>query len=223
MFFLTFVGFEVSLCGHELKAGIGLVEAAKAFEAHRISADEFKVSAPSIIKNENLIIKIDDRYLPWEKAASHVLGKAVFGLDLPVESKDTIPVEQDDVLKSRDDDPGSAGSGRKWRLWPPFRKVKTLEHTNSNSSNEDVFVDSESALQNSLGESSPSAGSNRSPRKQSVRTNLPTNDQIASLNLNEGQNRITFTFSTRVLGKQQVWCSSVYLFTIIFGVFFIFT
>ncbi|KAI9122089.1 hypothetical protein K1719_006778 [Acacia pycnantha] len=197
--------FEISLCGHELKTGIGLDAAAKAFEAHRISADEFKVSALSIIKNENLIIKINERYLPWEKAAPHVLGMAVFGLDLPVEPKDTIPVEQDDAVKSRDDDHGSAGSGRRWRLWPiPFRKVKTIEHTSSSSSNDDVFVDSESDLQNSLGESTPSAGGHRSPRKQLLRTNVPTNDQIASLNLNEGQNLVTFSFSTRVLGKQQV-------------------
>ncbi|XP_028775075.1 phosphatidate phosphatase PAH1 [Neltuma alba] len=199
------LGFDISLCGHELKAGIGLAAAAKAFEAHRISPDEFKASAPSIIKNENLIIKINGRYLPWEKAAPHVLGMAVFGLDLPVEPNDTIPVEQDDALKSRDDDHGSAWSGRRWRLWPiPFRKVKTIEHTSSNSSNDDVFVDSESGLQNSLGEPTPTAGSHRSPRKQLVRTNVPTNDQIASLNLNEGQNLVTFSFSTRVLGKQQV-------------------
>ncbi|XP_054793765.1 phosphatidate phosphatase PAH1-like [Prosopis cineraria] len=198
-------GFEISLCGHELKAGIGMVAAVKAFESHRICADEFKVSAPSIIKNENLIIKIKERYLPWEKAAPLVLGMAVFGLDLPVEPKDTIPVEQDDALKSRDDDHGSARSGRRWRLWPiPFRKVKTIEHTSSNSSNDEVFVDSESGLQNSLGESSPTAGSHRSPHKQLVRTNVPTNEQIASLNLNEGQNLVTFSFSTRVLGKQQV-------------------
>lgn len=191
---------------------MGLVAAAEAFEAHRISADDFKVSAPSITKNENLIIKIKERYLPWEKAAPIVLGMAVFGLDLPVEPKDTIPVEQDDTLKSRDDDNGSSSSGRRWRLWPiPFRKVKTIEHTNSNSSNEEVFVDSESGWQNPLGESTPTPTSSgqRSPHKQLIRTNVPTNDQIASLNLIEGQNLVTFSFSTRVLGKQQVWYSSL--------------
>ncbi|KAF7804522.1 phosphatidate phosphatase PAH1 [Senna tora] len=197
--------FEISLCGHELKAGMGLGAAAEAFEAHRISADEFKASSLSITKNENLIIKIKERYLPWEKAAPLVLGMAVFGLDLPVEPKDTIPVEQDDALKSRGKDQGSASPGRRWRLWPiPFRKVKTLEHTSSNSSNEDVFVDSESGFQNSLGEPTPTSSSHRSPRKQLIRTNVPTNDQIESLNLNEGQNLVTFSFSTRVLGEQQV-------------------
>ena len=205
-FILKFAGFDISLCGHELKAGMGLVAAAKLFEAHRISAEEFRGSAPSIIKNENLVVKFRERYFPWEKAARHVLGMAVFGLDLPVEPNDTIPVEQDDALKSRDDDPGSASSGRRWRLWPiPFRRVKTLEHTTSNASSDDIFVDTESELQTSLLEQTPTPSIPESPHKQFVRTNVPASEQIASLNLKEGQNLVTFSFSTRVLGTQQVW------------------
>ncbi|KAG5002917.1 hypothetical protein JHK86_027056 [Glycine max] len=196
------LGFEISLCGHELKVGIGSVAAAEAFEAHRISVVDFTSSAPSIIKNQNLVIKFKERYMTWEKAAPLVLGMAVYSLDLPVESKDTIPVEQDHALKSRDDDLGSSSSGRRWRLWPiPFRKVKTFEHTNSNSSNEEVFLDSESG---SLIEPTPASSTQGSPHKQFLRTNVPTTKQIASLNLKEGQNLVTFSFSTRVLGTQQV-------------------
>ncbi|XP_020235675.1 phosphatidate phosphatase PAH1 [Cajanus cajan] len=196
------LGFEISLCGHELKVGMGSVAAAEVFEAHRISAVDFTSSAPSIIKNQNLVIKFKERYLMWEKAAPLVLGMAVYGLDLPVEPKDTIPVEQDHALKSRDDDQGSSSSGRRWRLWPiPFRKVKTFEHTNNNSSNEEVFLDSESG---SFADPTPSSSTQGSPHKQFLRTNVPTNEQIASLNLKDGQNLVTFSFSTRVLGTQQV-------------------
>ncbi|XP_027363505.1 phosphatidate phosphatase PAH1 isoform X2 [Abrus precatorius] len=195
------LGFEISLCGHELKAGMGSVAAAEVFEAHRISAVDFMSSAPSVIKNQNLVIKFKERYLMWEKAAHLVLGMAVFGLDLPVEPKDTIPVEQD-ALKSRDDDPGTSSAGRRWRLWPiPFRKVKTTEHTNNNSPNEEVFLDSESG---SLADPTPTSSTQGSPHKQFLRTNVPTNEQIASLNLKDGQNLVTFSFSTRVLGTQQV-------------------
>ncbi|KAL1330187.1 hypothetical protein HN51_047335 [Arachis hypogaea] len=192
------LGFEISLCGHELKVGMGLEAAAEVFEAHRVSAEDFTCSAPSIIKNQNLIIKFKERYLTWEKAAPIVLGIAAYGLDLPVEPKDTINVEQDYSLKSKDDEPGSSSSGRRWRLWPiPFRKVKTLEHSTSNDSNEDVFLDSESTLVEPSGTQGIS-------RKQFVRTNVPTNEQIASLDLKDGQNLVTFSFSTRVLGTQQV-------------------
>ncbi|CAL0321364.1 unnamed protein product [Lupinus luteus] len=196
------LGFEISLCGHELKAGMGLTAAAEVFEAHTISAVDFTSSAPSLIKNQNLVVKFNDRYLTWEKAAPLVLGTAVFGLDLPVESKDTIPVEEDYAQESRDDNPGSSSSGRRWSFWPiPFRKVKRIEHTNSSSSNDDIFLDSESVF---FVEPSPTSSSQGSPHKQLVRTNVPTNEQIASLNLKDGQNLITFSFSTRVLGTQQV-------------------
>ncbi|WJX18248.1 phosphatidate phosphatase [Trifolium repens] len=188
------LGFEISLCGHELKAGMGLVAAAGVFEAHRISADDFANSAPSIIKNQNLVIKFKEMYLMWEKAAPLVLGAAAFGSILPVEAKDAFPVEQDDQQ--------SPSSGRRWRLWPnPFRRVKTLEHSYSDASNEDVFLDSESGT---LLEPTPSSSNQGSPHKQFVRTNVPTNEQIASLNLKDGQNTVTFSFSTRVLGTQQV-------------------
>ncbi|RDY06184.1 Phosphatidate phosphatase PAH1, partial [Mucuna pruriens] len=196
------LGFEISLCGNELKVGMGSVAAAEVFEAHRISAVDFTSSAPSIIKNQNLVIKFKGRYLMWEKAAPLVLGMAVYGLDLPVEPKDTIPVEQD-ALKSRDDDLGSSSAGRRWRLWSiPFRKVKTFEHTNSsNSTTEEVFLDSECG---SFEDPTPTSSTQGSPHKQFLRTNVPTNEQIASLNLKDGQNLVTFSFSTRVLGTQQV-------------------
>ncbi|KAG5069277.1 hypothetical protein JHK85_001654 [Glycine max] len=66
------------------------------------------------------------------KAAPLVLGMTVFGLDLPVEPKDTILVGLDDAVKAKNDAPGPASSGRRWRLWPmPFRRVKTIDHTDS--------------------------------------------------------------------------------------------
>ncbi|OVA18239.1 Lipin [Macleaya cordata] len=204
----TGMGFEISLCRNLLHAGLGSGPASEVFDAHRISEEEFKASASSITKNENLVVRFKGRYLPWEKAAPLVLGKVAFGLDLPVESNDAIPVERDETRKLGEDAPGltSTPSGRRWRLWPiPFRRVKTLQHTSSDASSEEVFVDSESGSQNPNVELTPtSSGGNESPHKQLVRTNIPTTEQIASLNLKDGQNMITFSFSTRVLGTQQV-------------------
>ncbi|KAJ0028891.1 hypothetical protein Pint_35510 [Pistacia integerrima] len=200
------IRFEISLCGNELRAGMGLDAAAEAFDSHRISEDEFRSNAASITKNENLVVRFRERYLLWEKAAPFVLGMAVFGLELPVDPKDAVPVEQEDTQKSKDDESGvtSTPSGRRWRLWPiPFRRVKTLEHSSSNASSEEVFVDTESGSLN-LQETPTSDGNVESPHKQFIRTNVPTNEQIASLNLKDGQNIITFSFSTRVLGPQQV-------------------
>lgn len=199
---------EISLCRNELHAGMGLDAAAKAFDAHRICAEEFLTSMTSIVKNENLVARYKDRYLSWEKAAPIVLGVATFGLDIPVELNDTIPVEPEEAVKPVDEDSvlTPTSSGRRWRLWPnPFRRVKTLQHESSNSSNEETFLDSESASQNVATESTSVANQDvKSTLKQLIRTNVPTSEQIASLNLEEGQNKVTFSFSTRVLGNQQV-------------------
>lgn len=40
--------------------------------------------------------------------------------------------------------------------------------------------------------------------KKRIRVVYPTSEELASLNLKEGKNSVTFTFSTAMLGKQQV-------------------
>jgi len=37
-----------------------------------------------------------------------------------------------------------------------------------------------------------------------VRSLTPTSEELASLDLREGKNVVTFTFSTAIVGKQQV-------------------
>ncbi|CAH1441920.1 unnamed protein product [Lactuca virosa] len=188
---------ELSLCGNLLRPGMGLSTAAATFNAHRIPSEEFQNSATSIIKNDSLIVKIDDKYFTWEKAAHIVLGMAAYGLEMPVDPNDSIPVE-DSGLPST--------PSRRWRLWPiPFRRVKTLDHNASNLSGEDVFLDSESVFDSPTSqpvEMTPT--SSKSPQKQFARTQVPTTEQISSLNLKDGQNMVSFIFSTRVLGVQKV-------------------
>lgn len=186
---------ELSLCGNLLRPGMGISTAAETFNAHRIPSEEFQISATSIIKNDSLIVKIDDKYFTWDKAAHIVLGMAAYGLQMPIDPNDSIPVE-DSGLPST--------PSRRWRLWPiPFRRVKTLDHNTSNLSGEDVFLDSESVFDSPQAvETTPT--SSTSPQKQFVRTQTPTTEQISSLNLKEGQNMVSFIFSTRVLGVQKV-------------------
>ncbi|KAK3006705.1 hypothetical protein RJ639_017802 [Escallonia herrerae] len=202
------IKLEISLCGNLLYAGMSLSAAAEAFDAHRIPEEEFKLSAASIIKNESLVVRYRQKYLPWDRAAAVVLGMAAYGLELPIEPNDTIVVEQEETPKLNDEDSRttSTASASKWRLWPnPFRRVKTLEHTSSNSSGEEVFVDSESVSQNQPAGPTPiSNGGSDSPHRQLIRTNVPNTEQIASLNLKEGQNVVSFIFSTRVWGVQKV-------------------
>ncbi|KAK8518074.1 hypothetical protein V6N12_017232 [Hibiscus sabdariffa] len=162
--------------GDYANPGMGLEAAAAVNE-------EYKNNASSIIENADLI----------------VLGTDGFGSESIVEPQDTIHVEQDEPSNPKGDDSTST-STRRWKLWPiPFMKGKTNENTDSNSSKEEAFVDTKPDLQNSQ------AGSTLdSSCKQFIRTNVPTTEQIASLNLKDGQNMVAFNFSTRVFGNQQV-------------------
>ncbi|KAJ0983945.1 hypothetical protein J5N97_002301 [Dioscorea zingiberensis] len=203
---ISVLGLEISMCGNLLHSGMVRKTAEEAFEAHRISKEQFEASGATFVKSGNLIVKLKDRYVPWEKAAHIVLGMAVFGAEFVVDPKDSIPVENEVTLKDREDAvAASPSSSRRWRLWPiPFRRVKSIQHSDGGSSNEDLFLDSESGLQEQNVDQSPRAHYSPTTCKQFLRTKIPTTEQIASLNLKDGQNMIAFSFSTRVLGKQQV-------------------
>lgn len=58
---------------------------------------------------------------------------------------------------------------------------------------DDVYIDS--VLQSEYYTHSP---------KDQVHTFIPSSEMLSLMNLKEGRNRITFTFFTRVLGRQQV-------------------
>lgn len=197
------LGVEISLCGNMLRSGMGRESAEEAFRQHLVCEEDFKSSGSTIIKNANLIVKVDDKYFPWSKVSHVILGKAVFGSTFPIESIDAIPVERQETPSSREDSLRMSPSSRRWRLWlNPFRITRSLQRSNSDSS-EDIFLDSETVL-SPMDEQALDNNKSQSPRKQFVRTLIPTSEQVASLNLKEGQNLVTFSFCTRVLGKQQV-------------------
>ncbi|XP_020275805.1 phosphatidate phosphatase PAH1-like [Asparagus officinalis] len=199
-------GFEISLCGNLLVPGMGQNLAKEIFQAYQISENEFKVYGQDIIKNENLVLRYDERYYTWNKVAHILLGITLFGSEFSVDPADSIPVEHVEVPNDRQESHGSplSTSTSRWTLWPiSFRRVKLLHRNVSVSSDDEVFVDSASSFENPL-EEQADIGSNLAPRKSFLRTNIPTNEQIMSLDLKDGQNTISFSFSPRFLGTQQV-------------------
>ncbi|KAG8376474.1 hypothetical protein BUALT_Bualt09G0067300 [Buddleja alternifolia] len=189
---------EISLCGDLLYAGMGLSAAEDAFEANRISPEEFKLFSTSMAKNENLIVRLHGKYLPLDKAGDILHGMADGGLDLPINPHDEIPVEQETPQEKEGGSGTNSTPLSRWGLWP-------IQFRRGNSANEEVFVDSVSVPQRQPVVTNLTARpAIDSPRKQIIRTNVLTTDQIASLNLKEGQNTVNFVFSTRVLGSQKV-------------------
>ncbi|XP_044476104.1 phosphatidate phosphatase PAH2-like isoform X2 [Mangifera indica] len=109
---------------------------------------------------------------------------------------------------------------RSWSLWPfsrrgsKTRKATQPAQTDAKSSDAAVTKGSDAAVSKSSDAAVTSESINGmnetndvcKPKmeKKMVRAITPTSKQLASLNLKEGKNTVTFTFSTAMLGKQQV-------------------
>ncbi|KAK9054339.1 hypothetical protein SSX86_025417 [Deinandra increscens subsp. villosa] len=87
------------------------------------------------------------------------------------------------------------GGGGKWRLWP-FKRLgsKNVSQNSENNSSVDDVAETDIEKEQSATKSD----------KMYIRALTPTSEQLASLNLAEGKNIVTFTFSTSVLGTQKV-------------------
>ncbi|XP_065013274.1 phosphatidate phosphatase PAH2-like isoform X2 [Musa acuminata AAA Group] len=119
--------------------------------------------------------------------------------EIILEPQGMIPVDGDEEKNgaSRSITP-SRGS---W-LWPFLKRSKTISdaHATSKGTNE-MDVDLASQGIGNMTQQSDMLQAKNSKKVQSL---TPTSDEIASLNLKEGQNVVTFSFSTPVLGSQQV-------------------
>ncbi|XP_047316372.1 phosphatidate phosphatase PAH2-like isoform X2 [Impatiens glandulifera] len=107
-------------------------------------------------------------------------------------------------------------TGGNWRGWPfPFRRVnngKTSESVQSLSevSNGEESVESSSNVDGGkdssklLKEKMKKNNKKKNKKQKKMKELTPTSEQLVSLNLKEGSNTVTFTFSTSMLGPQQV-------------------
>ncbi|MFS7972684.1 putative phosphatidate phosphatase [Helianthus anomalus] len=87
------------------------------------------------------------------------------------------------------------GAGGSWSLWP-FGRLASKNVPDDSKNVSDVGIGQEPDAEKEW----PSPKSD----KTHTRELTPTPEQLASLNLAEGQNTVTFTFSTSVLGSQKV-------------------
>lgn len=193
---------EISLCRHLLFEGMGADAASRVFETNKVNLEKFSSLVSSLMKNDKLVVRIGGRYFPWDAAAPIILGMVCFGQELMFEAQGMIAVDQDE----KNDNPSGAivPSGGSWRLWPfSLRKSRTMNSTRSLP---------DSTTQEAVNVAPPRSQSLRGHddirrakfAKKEVRSLTPTSEELASLNLKEGRNVVTFSFSTAMLGQQQV-------------------
>ncbi|WJX35170.1 phosphatidate phosphatase [Trifolium repens] len=101
-----------------------------------------------------------------------------------------------------------SSQGTNWRIWPfPLSRSVSRESSppipNDDAKNTANGNSPENKISSDVNKyDTKPPKPNRTKKK--IRETTPTSEQIASLNLKEGRNVVTFTFSTAMLGNQQV-------------------
>ncbi|XP_044511479.1 phosphatidate phosphatase PAH2 [Mangifera indica] len=195
---------EISLCKHLLWEGMGANAASQAFDAEKLDIEKFTSLGPAILKDDRLIVRIGGHYFPWDVAAPFVLGMVAFGIKEMSEPKGMIPVDQVEKFLVGDPSKTIVSPSGSWRIWPftlgrsKSRRATRPAQSDTKSSDAEVSSVSIDGMNEANNVSKPKMA------KKMVRAITPTSEQLASLNLKEGRNSVTFTFSTAMLGKQQV-------------------
>ena len=139
-------------------------------------------------------------------AAPIVLGMVAFGIIDIFEPKGMIAVDLVDQSLIGDPSKKIISPGGSWRIWPfslsRSRSGKAMQPALSDIECSDAEIFSE-CINDMDGTKSASKST---VAKKILRLLTPTSEQLASLNLKEGGNTVTFTFFTPMLGKQQVLC-----------------
>lgn len=157
------------------------------------------------MKNDRLIVRIGSHYIPWDAAALIVLGIVAFGSGIIFEPKDVILIDEVDQSLVGDQSKAIETTGGSWRLWPftftRSRSRKTVQPTITDAKSSDA--------ENAASHSNIDMNYNQTVvkpevSKRMVRTIAPTSEELVSLNLKDGSNTVTFTFSTSMLGMQKV-------------------
>ncbi|KAL5780307.1 hypothetical protein ACOSQ2_011044 [Xanthoceras sorbifolium] len=94
--------------------------------------------------------------------------------------------------------------GGSWRLWPFSLSKSRSRKAMQPDLREIEFSDAKIASESIDGMDGAKHVSYSKVAKKILRSITPTSEQLASLNLKEGSNTVTFTFFTPMLGKQQV-------------------
>ncbi|KAK1256936.1 hypothetical protein QJS04_geneDACA017227 [Acorus gramineus] len=195
---------ELSLCRHLLFEGMGAEAAAQAFRSERLDLERFRSSGPSILKNDKLVVRVGGRYYSWDVIAPNILGMVSFGLDHVFGTEGAISVDRADRNPQGDASRDISPSNVSWRLWPfSFKKSTTMRTIHS------VADGNKEAGNNNTSEGTDNVSKDNNKQKnrcmrRKVQSVTPTSEQLASLNLKDGRNVITFSFSTAMLGTQQV-------------------
>lgn len=184
---------------------MGSDAASQAFSSEKVTVEKFHALGPSLLKNDKLVARIGGHYLPWNAAAPIVLQIIILGQEPIFEPQDVILVEPVEKNGKEDASLTRVLSEGSWNLWPfGLRRSKTIKLVQSN--HESINQMKPIAASMTLKSLNRDNNSMEKPKdmKKKVRWFTPSSEELSSLNLKEGPNVVTFSFSTPMLGQQQV-------------------
>ncbi|GAB4852128.1 hypothetical protein Ancab_016318 [Ancistrocladus abbreviatus] len=189
---------ELSLCRHLLYEGMGYEAASHAFDAEKLSIDRFASLGPEIMKNEKLVVRIGGLYFPWDAALPIASAIGSNGSQQILEPKGMIAVDRVEKTAAGNAQKSTDSKSASWRLWPfSFQRSRSVKSRNPDAEN------SSASHRGEVMDAERDSHTQKVTRKK-IRANTPTSEQLASLNLKEGKNVVTFSFSTAMLGEQKV-------------------
>lgn len=97
-----------------------------------------------------------------------------------------------------------------WNLWPFFNRSKTISNSEATSKGKMEMTDDLTSRSTGNMTLESSVPKEKGPKK--VQSLTPTTEELASLNLKEGKNLVKFSFSTPMLGLQQVFPSLLFFY-----------
>nr|KYP64519.1 Lipin-2 [Cajanus cajan] len=110
-----------------------------------------------------------------------------------------------EYLVGDDPSPHHPPPGGNWRIWPfSLRRTGSRKSMLPPPPSDAKGTTLGNSPENTIGTDMNKNDLKPNKLKKKVRITTPTSEQLASLNLKDGMNTVTFTFSTAVLGKQQV-------------------
>ncbi|KAJ9124017.1 hypothetical protein QFC22_000809 [Naganishia vaughanmartiniae] len=198
--------FELSICAPDDNTDVEVTE--EDFDSHRITFRSF-VEDPSIVDNPNLVIKYGSSYLTWQNASPVLAALAVYRRSL----LPPLPVTASQKLGNELPAPSSqskASNGYAWSRWWRRGQSAGIPLDNSSSASAAPLPPPQQTVSKQNGEvkvnalepkiDTDVAPSDQDVKKYYAKTLRLTSDQLKSLCLKVGANKIVFSVNSSYSG-----------------------
>eukprot|EP01133_Synstelium_polycarpum_P010893 gene10893-12695_t len=207
---------RLSLCGHlilDRNLQSEPEERERFFQEHIVTYEQL-CGDVALFKNPHLVAKVDNEFFPWAVAGHIIMSSLSFNKPLTPEALESLRKKDKEERVTT-----KAATGKSWKNW-------LWKSTDDKSKNQSGNPLSESAPMVTPPTSTPLIGAIPTTPPQAVPSSAlivapkdhsyakkslrPTSDQLKSLGLKKGANRITFVVSSTLQGTREV-SASIYL------------